>query len=399
MVVDRKRGTPPSLPTGTILRPSGGRKPPIPHLVSDRVKHQGSTPPARPDRRRGLALFRKAGNGHNIRKESPVGPRTFAAPHSHGGRFPGADARRCLLPPPPARGRGSSRRGRLRPGRRREARRPRRGRLVQSRGGRKGRSRTRRHPGRLPSGFHHRHGCRPAGRRAKATSRAKNNAQKELPRLGERAEAAGGEAVYILVAKDVAHGWFGKAYGCVVVTVPAGAHCRIHRGRRPGAARPLGLVPFGTEHSPTTPPVPPWPRCMTNCATTCCRPSRGCKSARFPDRARPVGRPAWWCRRLTAADPCAGPEPARLALYGGLLGGLFGTAASHWIYDTLFVVASRHTAGKRPRSSRVPKRLPMTSQRRPTPPPPGREEPAEEPDTAAATRSRFCVILFPPPFR
>jgi hypothetical protein len=43
-------------------------------------------------------------------------------------------------------------------------------------------------------------------------------------------------------------------------------------------------------------------------------------------------------RRLRAVEP---PEPLRLNLFNALLGGMFGTAAAHWIIDTLFVAASR----------------------------------------------------------
>ena len=51
-------------------------------------------------------------------------------------------------------------------------------------------------------------------------------------------------------------------------------------------------------------------------------------------------------QRLQGA--AAGPtEPGRLVLYGALLGGMFGTVAGHWIYDSLFVAASRSAASHR----------------------------------------------------
>ena len=49
-------------------------------------------------------------------------------------------------------------------------------------------------------------------------------------------------------------------------------------------------------------------------------------------------------QRLQGAAVVGAPEPGRLILYGGLLGGMFGTVAGHWIYDSLFVVASRSAA-------------------------------------------------------
>ena len=64
---------------------------------------------------------------------------------------------------------------------------------------------------------------------AKQLKDAKTNAEKEkiLNAWGaRRAEEAGGEAVHILIGKDVARGWFGKVYGCVVVTVPPEARSR-----------------------------------------------------------------------------------------------------------------------------------------------------------------------------
>jgi hypothetical protein len=45
--------------------------------------------------------------------------------------------------------------------------------------------------------------------------------------------------------------------------------------------------------------------------------------------------------RLCATQP---PEPPRLNLVNAMRGGMFGTAAGHWIIDTLFVAASRSSA-------------------------------------------------------
>ena len=46
-------------------------------------------------------------------------------------------------------------------------------------------------------------------------------------------------------------------------------------------------------------------------------------------------------RRMRGTSVAGPPETGRLVLYGGLLGGMFGTVAGHWIYDSLFVAASR----------------------------------------------------------
>ncbi len=55
--------------------------------------------------------------------------------------------------------------------------------------------------------------------------------------------------------------------------------------------------------------------------------------------------------RLRTGAP---PEARSPALFAALLGGLFGSAAGHWIYDTLFVAASRSAAAAEPPEQAAP---------------------------------------------
>ena len=113
---------------------------------------------------------------------------------------------------------------------------------------------------------------------------AKTNAQKTqiLHAWGaRRAEAAGSDGVYVLVCKDVVHGWFGREYGCVVVVVapkPSGGPSPPWTPRRsttvssgsPGArTRRKTIRSCGT----------PWSRSAKTWPTTCGHPSRGCRWA------------------------------------------------------------------------------------------------------------------------
>jgi hypothetical protein len=64
-------------------------------------------------------------------------------------------------------------------------------------------------------------------------------------------------------------------------------------------------------------------------------------------------------RRLRAAEP---PEPPRLNLVNALRGGMFGTAAGHWIIDTLFVAASRSSAPLEEGQVRLPSVPPLPAE-------------------------------------
>ena len=106
---------------------------------------------------------------------------------------------------------------------------------------------------------------------------------------------------------------------------------------------------LGTEQGQQRrhPAAPPWPGCATDLAYNQRPPFPWLQVSGVI-----VGVLGLWGvlgagarMRLQAGLPAAGPpEPRRLALFSGLLGGMFGTAAGHWIYDTLFVAASRSAA-------------------------------------------------------
>ncbi len=176
---------------------------------------------------------------------------------------------------------------------------------------------------------------------------AKTNAQKSqiLQAWGaRRAEDAGSDGVYVLVCRDVTRGWFGREYGCVVVVVAPEA-----------LGRAITAVDAKALHDRLV-----WF-------------TRGQDTARNDkilhnavahvreDLAYNLRPPFPWLQvsgvllsvlglwgvlglvrqRMQGAAVAGPPEPGRLVLYGGLLGGMFGAVAGHWIYDSLFVVASR----------------------------------------------------------
>ena len=156
----------------------------------------------------------------------------------------------------------------------------------------------------------------------------------------EEANKAGGDAVFILVCRDAVHGWV-WTYGCVVVTVPdtarsdqfSEADARTLRER-------LRLVHAGNK--------------AKNDAILLAAVAEVRDDLDYNHRppfpwlglggvmAGVLG--VWGVLalvrlRLRSAD-AAGPRE-RSGLFAALLGGMFGGAAGHWIYDTLFVVASR----------------------------------------------------------
>lgn len=175
---------------------------------------------------------------------------------------------------------------------------------------------------------------------------AKTNAQKTqiLHAWGaRRAEAAGSDGVYVLVCKDVVHGWFGREYGCVVVVVAPEA---LGRAITAVDAKALHdrLVWFtrGQDTAKND-------KILRN-AVEQVREDLA-YNLRPPFPWLPVGGVllsvvGLWgvlgLARQRLQGAAVGPtEPGRLVLYGGLLGGMFGTVAGHWIYDSLFVAASR----------------------------------------------------------
>ena len=228
---------------------------------------------------------------------------------------------------------------------------------------------------------------------------AKNNAARERilrDWAGERAEAAGGQAVYILVAKDVVRGWFGKPYGCVVVTVPQGArsaefteadakslHDRLvwfHSGQNTAhndATLRAAVAKVRDELRYNLLPPFPWLQVGGVVLAVLCLGGGLCLAR----------------RGLSAADAPARPEPARLTLHAARLAGMFGAPAAYWIYDTLFVVASRAEAPVRAAATATA--TPADPPAEDGPPPTkaerldlaARDEPAEAPDAAAAAPS------------
>ena len=96
--------------------------------------------------------------------------------------------------------------------------------------------------------------------------------------------------------------------------------------------------------------------------------------------------------RLRTAAP---PEARSPALFAALLGGLFGSAAGHWIYDTLFVAASRSAVAEPPApvAPAAPKEAgPVEAAEPPAPTPAERldlaahDHPIEEPTTSGPAR-------------
>ena len=219
---------------------------------------------------------------------------------------------------------------------------------------------------------------------------AKDNAHKDRilrDWAGRRAEAAGGEAVYLLVAKDVVRGWFGKSYGCVVVTVPQAArsaeftdadakalHDRLvwfHSGQNTAhndATLRAAIAKVGDELRYNSLPPFPWLQVGGVFVTVL-----------------GLGGVLWLVRRRLPAADAPGP-----VLRGARLGCQFGSPAAHWIYDTLFVAASASAARPAPAAASPGPEAPAEDAPAPTKAErldlAVRDEPAEEPDTAAAVR-------------
>jgi hypothetical protein len=178
---------------------------------------------------------------------------------------------------------------------------------------------------------------------------AKDNAEKTQilqDWAGRRAADAGaGQAVYVLICKDVARGWFGlRKYGSVVVTVPPEMPERSFTAADAKALHDrLARFTMGQDREKND-------RLLLT-ALTQLRDEK----ARPPQPAFPwaavggvfAGAVVAWLAlvvvrmRLAASEP---PEPRRPGLFHALLGGMFGSAAGHWIYDTLFVAASAQSA-------------------------------------------------------
>jgi hypothetical protein len=175
---------------------------------------------------------------------------------------------------------------------------------------------------------------------------AKKDAEKEaiLRAWAKRADAAGRESVHVLICEDVARGWFGKVYGSVMVTVPAGVRSSEFTD---GDARAIHdqLRWLTSEKNKAK-----------NDAILLTAVSRLRENLRH--KAEPAfpwlgmgavvavvlglwGVLALVRLRLRTAAP---PEPQRIGLFHALLGGMFGSVAASWIYDSLFVAASRAAA-------------------------------------------------------
>ncbi len=190
----------------------------------------------------------------------------------------------------------------------------------------------------------------------KQLKEAKDTVQKDqvLRAWGaDEARKAGGKAVTILVCKDVIRGWV-WTYGCVVVTVPPEARTaqfteadarRLHdrlrwftRGsnRAKNDAILLSSV-AGVNEDLAYNHLPPFPWLEVGGVL--------------------AGALGLWGvlllvrLRLRAGAP---PEPRPAGLFAALLGGMFGGAAGHWIYDTLFVAASRSVVPAEPPAPEAP---------------------------------------------
>ena len=207
---------------------------------------------------------------------------------------------------------------------------------------------------------------------------AKNNAEKAqiLRDWAERraADDAGKDVVYILVCKDVVRGWFGwRKYGCVVVTAPPETLARAFTAADAKALQDrLTWFNMGQNKEKNDRLL------LTALAQIRGELAYNLRPA-FPWAAVGgviAGVLVVWAvlavvrLRLRAAGAA---EPQRLDLFHALLGGMFGGAAGHWIYDTLFVAASREAAP------------PVEAQ--PAPEPPAAAPPEPQPEPAELTKA------------
>ncbi|HVS34316.1 MAG TPA: hypothetical protein VMS17_01975 [Gemmataceae bacterium] len=183
----------------------------------------------------------------------------------------------------------------------------------------------------------------------KELATARNAAAKDkiLHDWAQKEADGAGKAVYILVCKDAVHGWFGRVYGCVLITVPEGLRSdkftandarllqyRLRWFTRSGdkakndAILRAAVAQVGDDLSYNH--LPPFPWVMVGGVM--------------------AGVLGLWGMlglvrmRLQARDPLSAPEPQRRSLFAALLGGMFGSPAGHWIYDSLFVAASTDPA-------------------------------------------------------
>ena len=173
----------------------------------------------------------------------------------------------------------------------------------------------------------------------------------------EEAQKDGRKAVYILVCKEAVHGWI-WTYGCVVITVPAEArsgqftdedaqslHDRLRWFTRGGDKAKNDAILLSSVDRVRNDlyynHLPPFPWLGVGGVMAGVFGLWGVLGlARM--RLRAADRAAAQQLRKKAGQPDADapPEPPRLGLFHALLGGMFGSVAGHWIYDSLFVAAS-----------------------------------------------------------
>jgi hypothetical protein len=180
----------------------------------------------------------------------------------------------------------------------------------------------------------------------------------------KRAKEADDKAVYILICKDVTHGWFGRVYGAVVVVVPDEARSRQFTDADAKALHDqLRWFNAGKARAKNDAILLSAVDRLRDMLAYNHRPP-------FPwfgvGGVMGVVLGLWGLLglvrlRMRRADAASGPpETRRPDLFAALLGSMFGSVSAHWVYDTLFVAASRAPA--------VEEALPAVDEKQPAAP-------------------------------